>query len=130
MILTPTPLQSHVNARLREMPRIEVLGGVESRLETADTPIKVLDISLSGFGVETLRPFAVGTTHRFRFTTKDGAAITLTAHAVHSDRRPTRDGSDLYLTGFRFAEDAATGSQGSVGELIDRILSVVSFDIQ
>jgi len=130
MILSPTPLQTHTQGRLRELPRIEVLGTLEGRVETADIPLKVLDISLSGFGVESQKPFDVGAVHRFRFTTVEGATVTLKATAVHCDRRPTRDGSDLFLTGFRFFEDASADQTGTPGELIDRILSVVSFDIQ
>jgi hypothetical protein len=125
VLTTPSPKQ-HSSASRREEPRIEILELVESQVE-GYRPLRVLDLSVSGLGVETVKPFEIGSVHRFRFTLRDGATATLSARAVHCDRRLTRDGSALYLTGFRF--DPQPGDSTTSGALIDTLTSAISFDI-
>jgi PilZ domain-containing protein len=129
MILSPSAETSTQTAEHRRSPRIEILGHVQGRLEASGVSARVLDVNISGFGLLTSRPFTIGSTHRFRFTLPDGVTALLTATAVHCDRRPTRDGSDLYLAGFRFVEKPERGGDTTAGDLLDKIRSVMSFDI-
>jgi hypothetical protein len=129
MILSPTPEITAPSAEHRRSPRIEILGHVQGRLESSSVPGRVLDVNISGFGLLTARQFGIGSTHRFRFTLPDGVSALITATAVHCDRRPTRDGSDLYLAGFRFVERSSRDGDTTAGDLLDKIRSVMSFDI-
>jgi len=129
MILSPTPHPPTPVAELRRGPRIEILGHVQGRPEASGVAARVLDVNISGFGLLTARPFGIGSTHRFRFTLPDGVVALITATAVHCDRRPTRDGSDLFLAGFRFADTPEREGDTTAADLIDRIRSVMSFDI-
>jgi len=129
MILSPSPQPSATSVEQRRSPRIEILGHVKGQLEASDIQARVLDINLGGFGLLTTRPFDVGTTHRFRFTMPDGQTATLAATTVHCDRRPTRDGSELYLAGFRFPGHQDRRGDTTAADLLDQIKSVMSFDI-
>jgi hypothetical protein len=129
MILSPTPETPIPAAEQRRSPRIEILGHVQGRLEPSTVPGRVLDVNISGFGLLTARQFVIGSTHRFRFTLPDGVLALLSATVVHCDRRPTRDGSDLFLAGFRFIEGPGRSGDTTAGDLLDKIRSVMSFDI-
>jgi hypothetical protein len=129
MILSTTPETPTPVAEQRRSPRIEILGHVQGRLEASTVPGRVLDVNISGFGLLTARQFGIGSTHRFRFTLPDGVTALLSATVVHCDRRPTRDGSDLYLAGFRFADTPGKSGDTTAGDLLDKIRSVMSFDI-
>ena len=129
MILSTTHETAVPAAEHRRSPRIEILGHVQGRLEASGVPARVLDINIGGFGLLTAQPFGVGSTHRFRFTLPDGIAALLSATVVHCDRRPTRDGSDLYLAGFRFTDAPGRSGDTTAGDLLDKIKSVMSFDI-
>jgi hypothetical protein len=110
----------------RQSPRLEILDRLTGALEPAGPTVKVLDVSLSGLGIETAWAFEPGSVHRFRFTAPDGSSVVLAARVTHCHRRPTADGSALYLTGFRFVPSAGDDSPGA---LIDKITSAISFDI-
>jgi hypothetical protein len=129
MILSTPPEAASPVAEHRRSPRIEILGHVQGRLESSTVPGRVLDINISGFGLLTARQFVIGSTHRFRFTLPDGVTALLSASVVHCDPRPTRDGSDLYLAGFRFVEGPGRSGDTTAGDLLDKIKSVMSFDI-
>ena len=127
MLLKTAPIDSGKATARRAMPRLEVLGSVQGHVEPGNVAVKVLDIGVSGFGIESPMRFDTGTTHRFRLTLADGTATVIPAVVVHSEKRVTKDGSDLYLTGLRFAEQP--DQRDATGELIDKIMSVMSFDI-
>lgn len=129
MILSSTPETAAPSAEHRRSPRIEILGHVQGRPESSAVPGRVLDINIGGFGLLTSRQFVIGSTHRFRFTLPDGVSAQISATVVHCDRRPTRDGSDLYLAGFRFVDKPDRNDDTTAGDLLDKIRSVMSFDI-
>jgi hypothetical protein len=127
MLLKNAPADKARSGARRELPRIELLGSVQGRVEPGNVAVKVLDIGVSGFGIESPQRFEHGSTHNFRLTLADGTSTVLAGIVVHSEKRFTADGSDLYLTGLRFAEQS--GQKDAAGKFIDRILSVMSFDI-
>ena len=129
MLLKTPPVQKAPASGRREMPRLEVVDYVQGRVEPGNLSVKVLDIGVSGFGIESSTKFTPGTTHNFRMTLTDGSSTVIAGTVVHCEKRLTKDGSDLYLTGLRFPE-RADGSPDVPGELIDKVLSVISFDIQ
>jgi len=128
MLLKTPPLEKGAAVGRRQLPRLEVVDHVKGRVEPGHAPVKVLDLGVSGFGIESSQKFEAGTTHQFRLTLVDGTSTVIPATVVHCEKRLTKDGSDLYLTGLRFAE-RPDGSSDVPGELIDKIMSVMSFDI-
>jgi len=127
MLLKTAPIDKAPKGVRRQMPRLEVMGSVKGRVEPGNVDVKVLDIGVSGFGIESSLKFDKGSTHNFRLTLADGTSTVIPATVVHSEKRVTRDGSDLYLTGLRFADQPGRGD--AAGELIDKLMSVMSFDI-
>lgn len=127
MLLKTPPLEKGAAVGRRQLPRLEVVDHVQGRVEPGNVPVKVLDLGVSGFGIESSQKFEAGTTQKFRLTLADGTSTVIAATVVHSEKRLTKDGSDLYLTGLRFAEQQ--DGRDVPGELIDKIMSVMSFDI-
>jgi len=127
MLLKTAPIDNGRTTAHRQMPRLDVVGSVQGHVEPGNVAVKVLDIGVSGFGIESPVLFDKGSPHKFRLTLADNTSIAISAIVVHSEKRVTKDGSDLYLIGLRFSEES--GHSDPAGELIDKIMSVMSFDI-
>ena len=107
---------------LRRAPRIEVMTRVKGQLIAVDTPIVVHDLSRTGFGVVSQRPFAAGETLDFRLSGEGGTTITVTARAVHTRPMPANPG--LHMSGFAFIPGRLTGRVPQV--LIDELIATVA----
>ena len=84
---------------------VDVLMRVKGRLAALDTPILVYDLSRTGFAVVSSIAFPTGETLDFRLVGEDGAAVNVTAQAVHT--RPVPD-TNLHRTGFMFVPGRLT----------------------
>lgn len=106
----------------RKAPRIDVLRRVKGHLVELDTPILVHDLSRTGFAVVSELPFEVGQMLSFRLTGEDGAAVTVTAEAMHAHAMPHTHG--LHLTGFKFIPGPLTGMipQARIDQLIETVM--------
>jgi len=105
----------------RQSPRVRILGRLHGQEVALATPVTVREISLGGLRVETPVPFPEGAEHAFHLTLGDGAAVTVSARAVHCQPVDTPDGPPLYLTGFRFVDDAPATDVGAIGGLLDKL---------
>jgi len=113
------------DTEVRRHPRIEILGQLDGYLMTVDTPVKVLDLSLGGFGIETLRPLAAGEVHECRFTLRDGVAVILLAKVMHCRPVKGRRKATRYLAGFQFVEQADPEAQAARAQLLERVASTL-----
>ena len=98
---------------------------VRGRLVVLDAPIVVHDMSRTGFGVVSERPFEPGQTLDFQLSAEDGHTFTVTAQAVHSRPMPSAPG--LHLSGFMFVPGVLTGRVPQV--LVDELIDAVSTNL-
>lgn len=88
-----------------------------------DDGLRVQDISLGGFAVETPLGFMPGSEHAFEFTTTDGQQAVLRATNVHCMRINRRDGHAVYFAGFAFDRLRAEDRQ-AIDDLVNAVGSV------
>lgn len=113
----------------RGTPRIQVLGQLHGHIVTLDVPVKIREIGLGGFSIETPMKFPIGAVHEFRLTHVDGETVNLCGRVVHSGERERSTDPGLYITGFAFLDDPTGQTTTHIGALIDKITGVLSFDV-
>lgn len=84
----------------RSAPRVDVLLRVKGELVPIGLPIRVLNLSRTGFAVLSEARFRSGQRLTFRISGLEGPTVHVAAAAVHTE--PRRDSPGLYLAGFRF----------------------------
>lgn len=87
-------------------------------------PVRVRDIGLGGFSIETMTPLEPGGEHLIRFVSADEWSAVLTA--LVSNCRPScgEDGSPLYVAGLSFMPDDRPDTRRTVETLIEKVTSV------
>ena len=89
----------------RRYPRIEMVGRVTGQVLPQSEPVIVLDMSKSGFAMQTRDMFPVGAVHEFSLELPDmSAPLTISAQIVYSVRAQGKDGSVHYLSGLHFVD--------------------------
>jgi len=108
----------------RRSPRIDVLLRVNGELVPADFEITIANISRTGFALISPAMFRAGDRLNFRLTPKKGAAVLVTAAAVHSQSLP--DSPGRFLTGFTFEPEGPGGTlpDDAIRELIAAVAPV------
>ena len=114
----------------RRTPRIEVLSHFHGHSVTLGVPVRLLDISLGGFRIETSIVFPLGAVHEFRFTLADGTTIELRARVLHCDIHTSPRGVLRYSAGLEFASGPANVAQPDVLRLIEEIRSSAVLNLQ
>jgi len=109
----------------RESARFEVLGRVLGTIVAADLPVRVRDIGLGGFSIETVEPFDAGTEHNVRYPAMDDWSGVLPATSLHCRPSVAQDGTPRYVTGFAFP---AANAREAIVDLIAKVTSVRLFD--
>ena len=112
----------------RQSPRFEVLGRLLGTIVSFDLPVRVRDIGLGGFSVETVEPLDTGAVHPVRFTAIDDSVAVLPAQCLHCRPSVATDGSPRYVTGFAFDTDTAPDTTQTITDLITKVTSVRLFD--
>lgn len=84
----------------RSAPRVDVLLRLKGELVPLDVPIRMLNLSRTGFAVLSEARFRSGQRLHFRINGLNGGTVHVAAAAVHTE--PRRDAPGVYLTGFRF----------------------------
>jgi hypothetical protein len=111
-------------AERRKAPRIEILGQLEGFLMTVDTPVRVLDVSAGGFGVETAQALAAGDIHECRFELRAGVSVILLARVMHCRPKKGPRASMRYLAGFQFLE-ATPEAEAGRAQLMERVAAIL-----
>lgn len=112
----------------RRAPRVDATNQLAVDIVNVLVPAHVLDIGPGGFSVETRCALRVGALHDFRFVTH-GRTIELKARVIHC--RPSAQacrGEERYVAGFEFVADASGTTTRRVGQLMDAVTSVLTFN--
>ena len=89
----------------RRYPRIEMVGRVTGQALPLSEPVIVLDMSRSGFAMQTRVVFPVGAVYEFRLVLPDmSAPLTISAQIVHSVQTKGAAGSVHYVSGLHFVD--------------------------
>ena len=111
-------------AERRKHPRFLAAGKIAGHLIDRDMPVRVRDIGLGGFSIETMTPLEPGGEHLIRFVSADEWSAVLAA--LVSNCRPScgEDGSPLYVAGLSFMPDDRPDTRRTVETLIEKVTSV------
>jgi hypothetical protein len=89
-----------------------------------DLPVRVRDIGLGGFSVETMQPLEAGGEHRVRFVSFDDYSATLPALVANCRPSCADDGAPLFVSGFAFLPTDAPDTRRTVETLIEKAITV------
>ena len=112
---------------LRRSRRLDVSQLVAGQFLSSGAPVKIRDIGFGGFAMETSFRIRVGSTHDFRFTSRNGASFTLKAKVVHSRRAAQPVGPVAYWTGLEFVDADVPGGQRAIDLLTEKVNWILSF---
>jgi hypothetical protein len=112
----------------RRHPRFAVAGRLAGHLVEHDLPVRVRDIGLGGFSIETMAPLPVGSAHRVRFISQDDWSTVLTARLANCRPSCADDGSPLYVAGFAFADGDSPETRRTVAVLVEKVTVVNLYD--
>ena len=108
----------------RKHPRFAAAGRLAGHLLEHDLPVRVRDIGLGGFSVETMEPLATGVDHRVRFISHDDWSTILQARIANCRPSCAEDGSPLYVAGFAFVDDGTPETKRTVSVLLEKVTTV------
>ncbi len=89
-----------------------------------DLPVRIRDIGLGGFSIETMEPLETGGEHRVRFVCFDEYSVTLPALVANCRPSCADDGSPLFVSGFAFLPTDAPDTRKNVETLIEKATTV------
>jgi len=107
----------------RQYPRFSAAGRLAGHLIDRDLPVRVRDIGLGGFSIETMEPMPAGDEHRVKFISVDDWSTILAARLANCRPSCAEDGSPLYVSGFAFVGDSPD-TRRTVEVLIEKVTSV------
>jgi len=108
----------------RRYPRFGAADKLAGHLLDQDLPVRVRDIGLGGFSIETMEPLPEGVEHRVRFVSRDDWSTVLPARIANCRPSCAADGSPLYVAGFSFTGDERPETRRTVQILIEKVTSV------
>jgi PilZ domain-containing protein len=89
-----------------------------------DLPVRVRDIGLGGFSIETMEPLPPDREHRVRFISQDDWSTILPARLANCRPSCAEDGSPLYVAGFAFVDDGTPEMKRTVAVLVEKVTVV------
>jgi hypothetical protein len=122
---TSPPAASRSSNERRQFPRFETKDLVVGRLAGDDLPVRVRDVGLGGFSVETVDPLPTGVVHDVEFIAHDDWTTMVRARSLHCRPTIAPDGTPRYSTGFAFEPAGVTRS--AIETLIERVTRVRLF---
>ena len=108
----------------RRHPRFAAAGRLAGHLLDQDLPVRVRDIGLGGFSIETMRPMPEGGAHRVRFVAVDDWSAELPAMVANCRPSCASDGTPLFVCGLSFLPDDAPNTRQVVETLIEKATRV------
>lgn len=112
----------------RRTPRFEALGRLLGTLMPVDLPVRVRDVGLGGFSVETMEPIEAGDVHAVRFTAIDDWTAVLAAESLHCRPSVAADGSPRYVTGFSFVTEQVQDAAAIIRALVTKVTTAQIYD--
>jgi hypothetical protein len=120
-------MDTHENgSERRRHQRFPAHERVVGHLTSPRLPVRVRDVGIGGFSVETVEPLDIGVTQTVRFTTVDDWSALLPARSLHCRPSVAADGTPRYATGFAFIDEAK--SLRTVQHLIEQVTSMKLFE--
>ena len=120
---------SYQNER-RRYPRFAAAEKLAGHLIDQDLPVRVRDIGLGGFSIETMEPLEAGVEHRVRFVSRDDWSTVLPARIANCRPSCAEDGSPLFVAGFAFSAEEKAETKQTVQILIEKVTSVRLYDTE
>ena len=108
----------------RRFPRFGAADRLAGNLLDQDLPVRVRDIGLGGFSIETMTPLETGVEHRVRFVSRDDWSTVLPARIANCRPSCADDGSPLFVAGFAFLADDKPETKRTIQILIEKVTSV------
>jgi hypothetical protein len=108
----------------RKHPRFLAAGRITAHLIDRDLAVRVRDIGLGGFSIETMTPLETASEHQIRFEAADGWSAVMTAFVANCRPSCAADGSPLFVTGLSFLPDDRPDSRRTIEILIEKVTSV------
>jgi hypothetical protein len=99
-------------------------GKLAATLLDADLPVRVRDVGLGGFSIETMLPLTEGAEHHVRFVARDDWSTVLLARVANSRPSCAADGSPLFVAGCAFAGEEHPDTRRTVQILVEKVTSV------
>jgi hypothetical protein len=100
------------------------VGRLAGTLLDRDLPVRIRDIGLGGFSIETMAPLEPGIEHRVRFVSRDDWSTVLPARISNCRPSCSGDGAPLFVSGFAFSGDEKPETKRAVQILIEKVTSV------
>ncbi len=122
------PMSQPSSQERRRYPRFAALEKLAGHLVDQDLPVRVRDVGLGGFSIETMAPLEPGTEHRVRFVSRDDWSTVLPARLSNCRPSCADDGSPLFVSGFAFSEEDKAETKHTVQILIEKVTSVRLYD--
>jgi hypothetical protein len=122
----PSSPQPPTRPDRRASPRLDVNGRIQGELESLNLPVRVCEISLGGFSIETTDPVEPGL-QVMRFT-QGPWSISLSAWSRHSRPFCGTDGEVRHVTGFEYADAQNPDTIQMIRALVERLTSVLLFE--
>jgi hypothetical protein len=120
---TPDP---PVGSDRRATPRLQVNGRIHGEVESLNLRVRVRDIGLGGFSIETMDPLEPGL-HIVRFS-QGPWSISLSARVRHSRPFCLPDGVVRHVIGFEYADPHNPDTWQMIEALVERLTSVLVFE--
>ena len=108
----------------RKHPRFLAGGKIAGHLLEQDMPVRVRDIGLGGFSIETVKPLETGGEYRVRFVSFDDWSTILPALVANCRPSCAEDGSPLFVAGLSFLPVDAPDTRSVVQTLIEKVTTV------
>lgn len=117
----------HVTINRRRSARYEVRERLVAYLLKEQLPVRVRDLGMGGFAIETFEPLPVDRTYHVRFTASDNTCAVLPAQALHCRPSCIADGTPCYVTGFTFSASQIGQADRVIRRLIDKVTAGTVF---
>ena len=112
----------------RRHPRFPAAGRLAGHLIDRNLPVRVRDIGLGGFSIETMEPLETGGEHQVRFVSFDDFSATLPAMVANCRPSCADDGSPLFVSGCAFLPTDVPGTRRQVETLIEKAIAVKLYE--
>ncbi|MEZ5317908.1 MAG: PilZ domain-containing protein [Vicinamibacterales bacterium] len=124
--MSTTDHESHVPSGAgdrRRTPRTEVLGRVAVDVEHHPGQVRLREVSLGGFSLETDEALPAGRVHRVRFMMDGTGPVETLAECVHSTRLALPGAAPVNIAGFEFVSTGPVSAL-AVATLVEHVAAL------
>ena len=111
----------------RETPRVQAIQTLHGRIVTVNAPMRVRELSLGGFSIESTFDFDVDTELDFQLSMGEGEIFRVRGRVAYC--RPHEYADQYFITGFSVLDDGTGNAATALAALIDQMTTSLSFDV-